>query len=131
MVFACRLMPLKTQKRTVLMYSASHLPANNDVWIGSLDVNRLSSLPASIGLCLSGGGFRAAAFHLGTLHYLNRVRLLDRVQRLSTVSGGTFVGTKYTLSRVQNQSFEAFLHLFTMNCEQAASSPTLWRSWRA
>ena len=45
-----------------------------------------------IGLALSGGGFRAAAFHLGVLKRLREIGLLDRVAVLSTVSGGSIVG---------------------------------------
>lgn len=41
-----------------------------------------------LALCLSGGGYRAAAFHLGTLHYFNRVGLLGNPGALSTISGG-------------------------------------------
>ncbi len=70
--------------------------------------NEQSSLPQNIGLALSGGGYRAAVFHLGLLSYLNRVDLLKQVKMISTVSGGTFTGAKYTLSLVAGQSFEQF-----------------------
>ena len=54
----------------------------------------------SIAISLSGGGFRATAFHLGLLSYLstknyNTTTLLERTRILSTVSAGTFVGVKY------------------------------------
>jgi NTE family protein len=42
-----------------------------------------------IGLCLSGGGFRAMLFHLGTLWRMHELRLLDRLSRISSVSGGS------------------------------------------
>ena len=46
-----------------------------------------------IGLALSGGGVRAAAFHAGVLKYLAEQRHLERVQHISSVSGGSlFVG---------------------------------------
>jgi predicted acylesterase/phospholipase RssA len=67
-----------------------------------------SNLPQHIGLALSGGGYRAAGFHLGLLSYLNRVNLLKQVKMISTVSGGTFTGAKYTLSLVAGQSFQEF-----------------------
>jgi predicted acylesterase/phospholipase RssA len=70
--------------------------------------NGLSSLPENIGLALSGGGYRAAGFHLGLLSYVNRVNLLQQVKMISTVSGGTFTGAKYTLSLVAGQSFQQF-----------------------
>ncbi len=44
-----------------------------------------------IGLTLSGGGIRAAVFHLGVLHRLADENLLESVTQLSTVSGGSLV----------------------------------------
>jgi Patatin-like phospholipase len=49
----------------------------------------------NIGLSFSGGGHRAAAFHLGSLDLLHQVGLLQSVTMLSTVSGGTITGAKY------------------------------------
>jgi NTE family protein len=40
-------------------------------------------------LCLSGGGYRAMLFHLGALWRLYEARLLQNVQRISSVSGGS------------------------------------------
>lgn len=45
-----------------------------------------------IGLALSGGGFRAAAFHLGVMRKLAAMNLLDKVDVLSCVSGGSIAG---------------------------------------
>ncbi|CDM61817.1 MULTISPECIES: patatin-like phospholipase family protein [Rhizobium] len=45
-----------------------------------------------IGLALSGGGFRAAAFHLGVFTELNALKLLDKVDLISCVSGGSIAG---------------------------------------
>jgi NTE family protein len=42
-----------------------------------------------IGLALSGGGIRAAVFHLGVLRRLADEDLLESVTRISTVSGGS------------------------------------------
>lgn len=61
-----------------------------------------------IALALSGGGYRAAAFHLGTLRTLHEAGLLESVDILSTVSGGTIVGASYALSQVQHKSFDRF-----------------------
>jgi predicted acylesterase/phospholipase RssA len=74
--------------------------------------NEQSNLPQHIGLALSGGGYRAAGFHLGLLSYLNHVDLLKQVKMISTVSGGTFTGAKYTLSLVAEQSFTEFYQEF-------------------
>src|SRR5438132_4944533 len=40
-------------------------------------------------LCLSGGGYRAALFHLGALRRLNEVGLLSKLATISSVSGGS------------------------------------------
>lgn len=45
-----------------------------------------------IGLALSGGGFRAAAFHLGVMRKLASLGLLDKIDLLSCVSGGSIAG---------------------------------------
>ncbi len=42
-----------------------------------------------IALCLSGGGYRAMLFHLGTLWRLNELGYLPKLDRVSSVSGGS------------------------------------------
>ncbi len=42
-----------------------------------------------VALCLSGGGFRAAVFHLGALRRLNELGILSQVDLISSVSGGS------------------------------------------
>ncbi|HEY4312718.1 MAG TPA: patatin-like phospholipase family protein [Pirellulales bacterium] len=42
-----------------------------------------------IALCLSGGGYRAMLFHLGSLIRLNEAGLLSKLARVSSVSGGS------------------------------------------
>lgn len=44
-------------------------------------------------LCLSGGGIRSATFALGLIQALARLRLLERFDDLSTVSGGGYIGS--------------------------------------
>ena len=44
-----------------------------------------------IGLALSGGGFRATLFHLGTTWRLNELGLLPRLDTISSVSGGSIL----------------------------------------
>src|SRR5712664_2030798 len=46
-------------------------------------------LEDGIGLCLSGGGFRAMLFHLGAFVRLNELGLLPRLDRIASVSGGS------------------------------------------
>ncbi len=40
-------------------------------------------------LCLSGGGYRAMLFHVGALWRLNDAGLLPKIERISSVSGGS------------------------------------------
>lgn len=42
-----------------------------------------------VGLALSGGGFRATLFHLGSLWRLNELRWLPRITEVTSVSGGS------------------------------------------
>lgn len=53
--------------------------------------------PKRLGLALSGGGFRAAFFHIGVLARMAELDLLRRVEVISTVSGGSIVGALYYL----------------------------------
>jgi choline dehydrogenase-like flavoprotein len=45
------------------------------------------------GLAISGGGIRSATFNLGLLQALARVHCLRRIDFLSTVSGGSYIGS--------------------------------------
>lgn len=69
--------------------------------------------PRRIALSLSGGGYRAAGFHLGALSLLHRVGLLRNVAALSTVSGGTLIGARYARALLRGESFEAFFADFS------------------
>jgi NTE family protein len=48
---------------------------------------------AGIALCLSGGGYRAALFHLGALRRLNELGVLGHVTTICTVSGGSILAS--------------------------------------
>lgn len=52
-----------------------------------------------IGLALSGGGYRAAAFHVGTLRALRKLGVLDKVDVISSVSGGSITAAYYALHK--------------------------------
>lgn len=58
-----------------------------------------------LGLALSGGGFRAIAFHLGCLRALHDLGLLEDVDVVSGVSGGAVLAAAYAYS---DEPFEAF-----------------------
>jgi len=44
-----------------------------------------------IGLCRSGGGYRAALFHLGALKRLNEFGVLAKRKTISSVAGGSII----------------------------------------
>lgn len=58
-----------------------------------------------IGLSLSGGGYRAAAFHLGTLKKLDDLGILPKVDVISTISGGSITGAAYALHQGSYDDF--------------------------
>jgi NTE family protein len=70
-----------------------------------------------IGIALSGGGFRAAAFHLGTLNKLKELGILDRAEVISAISGGAIIGGYYGLHFRNYQSFKDtfYAKLLTIN----------------
>ncbi len=51
-----------------------------------------------VGLALSGGGIRSAAFCLGVLQALDALQLIKKIDYLSTVSGGGYIGTSMTVA---------------------------------
>jgi predicted acylesterase/phospholipase RssA len=59
-----------------------------------------------IGLALSGGGFRAAAFHLGCLRALQDRDLLGRVQVVSGVSGGALLAALWAYGPAEFGAFD-------------------------
>ncbi len=62
--------------------------------------------PRDIGLALSGGGFRAAAFHLGCLRALHDRDLLDRVQVVSGISGGALLAALWAYGPADFAAFD-------------------------
>lgn len=72
-------------------------------------------------ISLSGGGYRAAMFHLGTLQYLNHIQMsdgttfLDNIRIISTISGGSITGLWYMMNRCKeietNESLERLYHI--------------------
>ena len=85
----------------------------------------------NIAISFSGGGYRASAFHLGSLDLLDKVGLRENVTMLSTVSGGSITGGKYAcaLSKATAknnpdfyESFYSELHTFMLQTRL----PDLW-----
>ena len=65
-----------------------------------------------VGLALSGGGYRAAGFHIGTLDALDNLGLIDQVSNLTTVSGGSIAGVRgsTTARRIPPTRTRTFVH---------------------
>jgi NTE family protein len=67
-----------------------------EVWEGQDRLPKLDTVQRSskYGNCvaLSGGGYRAALFHLGVLRRLNEVGMLGNIDTFACVSGGSIIG---------------------------------------
>lgn len=72
----------------------------------------------NIGLCLSGGGYRAAFFSLGIISYLEEIEfkgkpLSHELKAISTVSGGTLLGMAFAKAlQEENYNFKTFYTKF-------------------
>ncbi len=65
-----------------------------------------------IGLALSGGGFRAAAFHLGVMRGLRDAGLLGQVEAVSAVSGGALLAAAWVLHAGDLDAFTDVMRRF-------------------
>lgn len=72
-------------------------------------------------LCLSGGGYCAATYHLGTMSYLWHLkmkdgsRFLETVKVMSTISGGTITGLWYMMNLCKGiETDESFRKLYSI-----------------
>ncbi|WP_436516386.1 patatin-like phospholipase family protein [Ekhidna sp. To15] len=62
-----------------------------------------------IGLALSGGGYRAAAYHIGTLRKLRDMELLDSIDVISSNSGGSIIAATYCIHVDNYDGFEKIM----------------------
>lgn len=91
--------------------------------------------PTPIALALSGGGVRAMVFHLGVLRRLAERGLLERVTKVSTVSGGSLlVGLMLQESGLQWPTSQQFLSrtlpgMRTKLCERGLQWGALRQLW--
>jgi len=91
-----------------LEYSQREIPATKSEQYNDEPQNIPLTDPLErIALCLSGGGYRAAAFSLGTMAYLHSVNfkgksLLDRVCLISSTSGGSITCLAYAVDKANN-----------------------------
>jgi NTE family protein len=87
---------------------------------------KLNPYVMKIGLSLSGGGYRAAAFHLGTLRKLSELGILKDVSVLSTISGGSITGAYYCL---RQGNFSTFYESLYVLLGSASVIGRIFRSW--
>lgn len=59
----------------------------------------------TLGLALSGGGYRSAIFNYGVLRGLHEIGVLPRVDYLSAVSGGSWIGMAYATTKFLDKWF--------------------------
>src|SRR5262249_49765289 len=66
------------------------------------------------GVCFSGGGVRSATFNLGILQGMAKHGVLNRVDYLSTVSGGGYIGG-WLAAWIKRSGFDSVQH--ALQCE--------------
>jgi NTE family protein len=76
---------------------------------------------ATLGLALSGGGFRATLFGLGSLWRLNDAGLLSKLRRITSVSGGSIIAGLLA----QNWSRLQFVEGHAVNFVPLVAEPVL------
>lgn len=117
----------ETIRKAVFESVESHTKKfDRDFLVRNKQATRNTRVPSSdnlrIGLCLSGGGFRATFYHLGIIRLLQQLDLLDRVTGVYAVSGGSILAghlakcwTLYSQPKADANSFlTASLPLFQM-----------------
>ncbi|MHC8508692.1 MAG: patatin-like phospholipase family protein [Rhodospirillales bacterium] len=82
-----------------------------------------------IGLCLSGGGMRAVAFHLGCLRAMHDLGILEKTSVLSTVSGGSIIGALWMAKDQTWDEFEKEVRQFLRGSLIKRSFKALFTTW--
>ncbi len=85
-----------------------------------------------IALALSGGGHRAAAFHLGVLKYLAENNLLEKVTDISSTSGGSIlIGQLFhsTGAKLSWPDSQTFLSYSLPHCKKQITQDSLENSF--
>jgi len=113
--------------------------SNDDDWMARIRAQK--DMHNLIGLSFSGGGIRSATFNLGVLQGLQEFDLLRKIDFISTVSGGGFIGswlvanvcrTKHWLGRLMNWD-DSIAHLRRYSNYLAPRlgmlSPDTWSMW--
>lgn len=89
----------------------------------------LPDVKESIGLALSGGGVRAAAFHAGVLQYLAEKNKLESVIHISSVSGGSlFMGLMLSCNEYQWSTSSGYIRDVLPKVRKQLTSTSLQRT---
>ena len=81
-----------------------------------------------IGIALSGGGYRAATFHLGVLARLAQDNKLEEFYKISTVSGGSIlIGLIFASNQFKWPTSQTFLETVVPKCYHALTKGNLQR----
>lgn len=81
-----------------------------------------------ISLCLSGGGIRAVVFHMGVLKYLAEVGFLEKITKVSSVSGGSIlVGLILHENNMEWPSSEEYINkVFPKLRDKLCNNSVIW-----
>ena len=89
--------------------------------------------PPTLGLCVSGGGFRAAFYVLGSLRYLAEAGQLAQVKVISAVSGGSIaaamVADRWQDFRAAGGTLDAFLSRIDTPFREVVTKKNLRNQW--
>lgn len=77
-----------------------------------------------IGVAFSGGGYRAAAYHIGVLRTLHRLGILDTVDVISSVSGGSIIAAYYALHF--SDGYDEFEKSFVEKLQHSVIKKVYW-----
>ena len=77
---------------------ASDLQSSFEAAAKAGDFINAEKVDDAVGLCLSGGGYRAMLYHVGALIRLNEFGLLSQIQEVSSVSGGSITARALALA---------------------------------
>ncbi|MBV6272580.1 patatin-like phospholipase family protein [Alcaligenaceae bacterium CGII-47] len=86
---------------------------------------------SGIGLSLSGGGYRATLFHVGSLRRLAETGVLEQVSHVSSVSGGSIVAGALAADWVRHPTDDALQRIARLTdvlrkfCSHTIDTPTI------
>src|SRR6478735_11874928 len=93
----------------------------------------MPAVASSLGVCLSGGGFRAAFYSLGALRYLAEAGHLAGLKVVSSVSGGSIaagmVADRWKALEQAGGNLDAFLSTIDAPFREVVTKKNLRNAW--